>query len=890
MPLHPFAKQLQEHKFEGEKGEEYEGHEYGDFGDYFRKKLTKLENQFQEYVPVESDLFKDCIIYITGYTRPSAPELRRLINAHGGKICHYLAGKSYATHIVASSLTARKRQEYAKYKVVKPEWIVESINSNKRLPWHDFRTIKTEYNHSISPFAGQNSNAATEDPDKQVVDEQVDQEQVVDEPVVEEPPADQIPVDSKDASIPNILDPKFIEHFYKHSRLHHLSIWKGDLKRRFQKLAAESNQRTSQRALPATSSCRVILHVDFDSFFVAVSLLSHPQLSDRAVCVSSGSHGSSDIASCNYVARKFGVHNGMWMKQARELCPDLIAIPFDFEGYEKASAALYEVLLELKPDLLFPVSVDEALVDVTSLIPRNGSQDEGFQQKVSEFLENLRKEIKSRARVDASIGAGPNVVLAKIALRLAKPNGQKYIPASRALDVIHPLPISHLPGLGYSSVKKLASSKYEITTIGQISSAGQQVMIELLGNKIGTKMYEYSQGIDHTDISVIPSPKSIGVEISWGVRLADAHEVDIFIGNLISELCRRMKVQEICGSQMTAKLYKRHPQAPINPPKFLGHGHCEIYTKSSSVFPLTDQVETLTKIAQALIRSFNCPPTDVRGLGFQITKVSTTGQENTNQGTLNFPKSTTKNTDQLTPQTTPRKRTLTAPRSSGSLTPKKRPMTPDLESSPSKRGPTRAGNAPQFMTVTQQFREVRNKREPKEPKEPEPVDLSVLSSQIDTDVFAELPPEIQREIALQSKRQRKQPNFDPSRGRRSAPTEPARIRDPVISLYKPIEFCGMVDESSIRSKLRNWVRESASNDRRPYREDAENVQRFLITTAAEDQDWGKSKRLADWINKQVALCMGAATNEDILHEWTLLTEIFSDVVRRVLRDTRGITV
>lgn len=889
MPLHPFAKQLQEHKFEGEKAEEYEGHEYGDFGDYFRKKLTKLENQFQEYVPVQSDLFKDCIIYITGYTKPSAPELRRLINAHGGKICHYLAGKSYATHIVASSLTARKRQEYAKYKVVKPEWIVESIRSNKRLPWHDFRTIKTEYNHSISTFADQNANAAnnaaTEEPDKKEPDEKVSDEQVV-----EEPPADQIPVDPKDPSIPNILDPKFIEHFYKHSRLHHLSIWKGDLKRRFQKLAAESNQRTSQRALPATSSRRVILHVDFDSFFVAVSLLSHPHLIDKAVCVSSGSHGSSDIASCNYVARKFGVHNGMWMNQARELCPDLIAIPFDFEGYEKASAALYEVLLELKPDLLFPVSVDEALVDVTSLIPRNGSQDEDFQQKVSEFLDNLRKDIKSRALIDASVGAGPNVVLAKIALRLAKPNGQKYISASRALDIIHPLPISHLPGLGYSSVKKLASSKYEITTIGHISSAGQQVMIELLGNKIGTKMYEYSQGIDHTDISVIPSPKSIGVEISWGVRLADAREVDIFIGNLISELCRRMKFQEVSGSQMTAKLYKRHPQAPINPPKFLGHGHCEIYTKSSSVFPSTDQVETLTKIAQALIRSFNCPPTDVRGLGFQITKVSTTGQENTNQGTLNFPKSTTKNTDQLTPQTTPRKRTLTAPRSSGSLTPKKRPMTPDfdVESSPSKRDPIRAANAPNFMTVTQQFRQVRNREQ--EPKEPEPVDLSVLSSQIDTDVFAELPPEIQREIALQSKRQRRQPNFNLSRARNSAPPEPGRIRNPVLSFYKPIEFCGMVDESSIRSKLRNWVRESASKDQRPNRNDVESVQRFLITTAAEDQDWGKSKRLVDWINKQVTLCMGAATNEDLLHEWTILTEIFNNVVKRVLRDTRGITV
>ncbi|KAL7270698.1 deoxycytidyl transferase [Rhizina undulata] len=139
--------QAQKDNFEGETGEEYGASDFGGFRDYFRRKRLKLQNQDAHLrTTLDSSshpqIFANLVICINGYTKPSISELHQLIVKHGGTFVQYMDGKTTVTHIIAASLTPKKRIEFANYKVVKPEWIIESSKAGKLLAWADFRTLE----------------------------------------------------------------------------------------------------------------------------------------------------------------------------------------------------------------------------------------------------------------------------------------------------------------------------------------------------------------------------------------------------------------------------------------------------------------------------------------------------------------------------------------------------------------------------------------------------------------------------------------------------------------------------------------------------------------------------------------------------------------------------
>jgi DNA repair protein REV1 len=973
--LHEHAKRLLAHKFTDEGGQEYEGTEFGGFGQYIHNKVLKLQNQAQEQASkaeTRSDIFRGCVIYITGYTRPSIGELKRLITENGGVHAQYMSGKSYVTHIIAGSLTARKRQEYAKLKVVKPEWIVDSVNNGKLANWADYRTI----NNSVvippkfvqrasvtsppklvrSPLKPPTlvsvkspSEATTDSPVGRIGDRldqsmsrvdklilsctanatrqspvigephpppgevdrsgpfssvehsddqilcmlpanpaepdcplvQVDRPQIpttaveyrqeapktakrpettvvegrpetstkaveLDRPqtansqdadalhVAEfdsfelssesERPADQLSwpeTPSKQNTSPlktlevndtsrtefNCLDPDFIPSYYRKSRLHHLSTWKVDLKRRFQALATKQNAKNSQTP-SAASRQKIIVHVDFDSFFVAVALLKRPDLSDKPVCVSYGSSGNSDVASCNYVARKFGVRNGMWISHAIKKCPQLVALPYDFAGYETASTALYNVLLDLNPDILFPVSVDEALLDVTSCV------DASDVEAVMEYASKIRNKIRIAAGIEVSVGAGPNVLLAKIALHKAKPAGQQYIPAFSAQDALDGVLIEDLPGVGRHIAGRI-NEKFQIQTAGQIRRQCQKSELEaLLGAKVGAKVYNYAFGHDDTDISHIPAQKSIGVEIAWGVRVKNHTEVDIFVTNLAAELCRRMKQSDdVMGKHLTVKIYQRAKNAPQEPPKFLGCGMCDTYSKSQALDARTNAVDRIATVAKRLVEGFGCPPLDLRGVGIQM-----------------------KLDDE------PDDRQTTIPMAGPNL----------FRVSPAPKRPAERPSSPSPS-----------------PKKPRPFRSKIkvgsrFQPQINMSVLAELPTQIRNEILEEHgllEEQQRQP-------RRNALRLPS---------YKPVEFYGRVSMDDIRLLIAQWI--DSTRGAGPHYDDVCAFERFLKDSIANDRDWGKVVRLLEW--------MTVYTRRTDDREWCVLVDIYDRIARDEL-SKRGI--
>ncbi|PVI01761.1 DNA repair protein [Periconia macrospinosa] len=424
-----------------------------------------------------------------------------------------------------------------------------------------------------------------------------------------------------------VVDPNFLEQYYRESRLHHLSTWKADLKSQLQALANEKSATQTLKLKRPPGARRYILHVDFDSFFAAVSLKNHPQYKDKPAAVAHGNGSGSEIASCNYPARKFGVKNGMWMKRAQELCPELKILPYDFPAYEEHSRAFYDSILAVG-GIVQSVSIDEALIDVSNLCISAGGGDgvhvsEGNiyreQAKAEDIARMLRDQVKTKTECNVSVGIGSNILLAKVALRKAKPAGQYQIKPEEVLDFIGNLQVQDLPGVAYSIGGKL--EELGIKYVKDIREFSKERIVQALGPKTGEKLWEYSRGIDRQEVGEQVVRKSVSAEVNWGVRFENQEQVDEFLGNLCGEFQKRLLKEKVKGKQFTMKVMRRSPDAPLDPPKHLGHGKCDTYNKSVVLGVATNAKELLTKEALSILKGFGFSPGELRGIGMQMTKL-----------------------------------------------------------------------------------------------------------------------------------------------------------------------------------------------------------------------------------------------------------------------------
>ena len=156
------------------------------------------------------------------------------------------------------------------------------------------------------------------------------------------------------------------------------------------------------------------MHIDLDCFFASVASLHRPELQGLPVAVSwSGStKGSAEIASANYRARRDGVKNGMWVPRATELCPHLVIMPYEFDRYEVVAEAMYKAVFDVTPHVM-GISCDECFAAVT-----------GLPVDAERLGEALRASIlRETGGCTASVGIGPNRLLARLATARAKPDG-----------------------------------------------------------------------------------------------------------------------------------------------------------------------------------------------------------------------------------------------------------------------------------------------------------------------------------------------------------------------------------------------------------------------------------------------------------------------------------
>ncbi|WFD28929.1 deoxycytidyl transferase [Malassezia nana] len=611
------------------EGDAYQALPFGDWGAYMRHKRAKLQVQDAELAnsaPVSRAL-AGCVIYVNGRTDPPYAELRRLILLHGGQCRAFLDRKRECTHMVASTLPPKKRVEFRKYRVVRPAWVVDSCRLGRPADWTQYR-LEGMGEGATLPAWQQNARAC---------------------PTESTPNAQAARLLASEAwrASHTAASPDFLRNFYAHSRLHHLSTWKANLQDLVARASSESG--ACPPVLPP-SLARTLMHVDFDSFFVSVGLRDRPALAAQpvAVCHATGAGttlSTSEIASCNYVARAHGVCNGMSLGHARQRCAALQTIPYTMEEYYTTSLQFYALLLGLA-DVLEVVSIDEALIDVSLLLHRLetawAADERVFAPEASlhdletafrahrasvhapaaALAEAIRTLIRTTTRCEASIGVGANVLQARLATRRAKPSGSFVLQASDLMPFLRGLDVGDVWGVGARMQARFASW-LGTTNIGAILDASSEsAFVQQWGPKHGARLWARFHGRDTDQLRGTYERQSVGSHVTWGVRLHTEAELHAFVDGLCDEVARRQARLGVVGTHLSLQVLQRDATRG-EPPKFLGHGPCLAHHRSMR--KRIPDAATLRRCVWPMVQALGLAPDEVRGLSMSLSRWERSG-------------------------------------------------------------------------------------------------------------------------------------------------------------------------------------------------------------------------------------------------------------------------
>ncbi|KAH1164534.1 hypothetical protein AAZX31_01G228900 [Glycine max] len=406
-----------------------------------------------------------------------------------------------------------------------------------------------------------------------------------------------------------LADPNFVENYFKSSRLHFIGTWRNRYRKRFPTLSTGFNNESANNSASDISHNSVIIHVDMDCFFVSVVIRNHPELLGQpvAVCHSNNSNGTAEISSANYPARSHGIRAGMFVRDAKALCPHLVIFPYNFEAYEEVADQFYSILHQ-RCKKVQAVSCDEAFLDATD------SEVEDPELLAS----SIREEIYKTTGCTASAGIAGNMLMARIATRTAKPNGQYHITTEKVEDHLCQLPINALPGIGYVLQEKL--KKQNVHTCGQLRMISKASLQKDYGMKTGEMLWIYSRGIDNRLVGGFQESKSVGADVNWGVRFKDIKDCEHFLINLCKEVSLRLQGCGVQGRTFTLKIKKRRKNAD-EPAKFMGCGDCENLSHSVTIPVATDNVEILQRIVKQLLGCFYIDVKEIRGIGLHVSRL-----------------------------------------------------------------------------------------------------------------------------------------------------------------------------------------------------------------------------------------------------------------------------
>lgn len=316
---------------------------------------------------------------------------------------------------------------------------------------------------------------------------------------------------------------------------------------------------------------KIILHVDMDAFFAAVEQADNPRLKGKPVIVG-GVSERGVVSTCSYEARKYGVRSAMPIFIAQKLCPHGIYMKVRYYRYKEISNKIFSIFKEITP-LVEPLSIDEAFLDLSESKFNDGL----------EAAQYIKRRVFQEVGLTLSIGISYNKFLAKLASDWNKPNGIKVITKDMIPDILRPLPISKIYGLGEKSVKRL--NNMGMFKVDDLYELPKDFFVEYFG-KYGIDIYERIRGIDNREVKVNRDRKSYGRENTLKFDTEDKEDILYYVKSFCLELSEELKRRNVFIKTITVKYKTRN---------------FESHTRSRSLNYYTNDLNTIYNVAQEIV-------------------------------------------------------------------------------------------------------------------------------------------------------------------------------------------------------------------------------------------------------------------------------------------------
>lgn len=341
---------------------------------------------------------------------------------------------------------------------------------------------------------------------------------------------------------------------------------------------------------------RIIFHIDMNCFYAAVEMAHNPALKGKPVAIAGNpKQRRGIIVTSSYEARDLGVKTTMPLWEARQLCPDLVVLPPNFDRYREASRQMFKILADVTPSIE-PVSIDEGYMDVTDVEHEGSPVDIAY---------NIQRRIKAELDLPSSLGIGPNKFLAKMASDMKKPMGITILRIRDLPQTLWPLPVEKMYGVGQKTAAKLQN--VHIQTIGDLAQADVYELSQLLGIN-GERLKNRANGIDPrpVDPDAVNEFKSIGSSQTLPHDTTDETEIRHLLDRLADNVEQRMNRRDAVG--LSVQLMIRY------------HNR-ETITRSKKLQNYIDEKSDILQVALMLFHEhWNLEP--IRLLGITISDMA----------------------------------------------------------------------------------------------------------------------------------------------------------------------------------------------------------------------------------------------------------------------------
>ena len=342
---------------------------------------------------------------------------------------------------------------------------------------------------------------------------------------------------------------------------------------------------------------KVIVHIDLNAFFVRAEEIRDPSLENKAVAIGHLGRGGI-VSTCSYEARKYGVRSAMPMNKAVELCPKLLILPPDYRFYLTLSHEFKNHIRSITP-LVESASIDELYADFTQVI--KGKKD------IEGYFRNVQNTLYEKTGLKCSIGVGPTKFLAKMGSDYQKPMGLTIIRRKDIKNILYPLPIDDMFGVGKKTAPRL--KHIGIKTIGDLANAlnnNDTQVLNMLG-KFSVELKEWVNGYGSDEIiTEWDDPKSVGNSTTLSEDTNQYEIIKSTLEMLSEEVSMRAKRDSMIGTTV---------QIMVKDTKFQAHN------KSMSFATPTNKAKDIFNVALKLYEK-NFLDLTIRAVGVTLQNLT----------------------------------------------------------------------------------------------------------------------------------------------------------------------------------------------------------------------------------------------------------------------------